>query len=370
VVGPRTTTPHLIDSGRTEAQTSWLGRHAIAGSVVIAALTGVALQLTHIIDFQEHVAMLVGWNLSVRFVDFGFRMVLGAVVVLGLLPWLFEYARFRPWFDGYLRRLRLTWGPTPGFRLWVSAASVVIMAAIIGSLAAHFDVLRGDLDFALEDSRWFIVILALVPGLWEELAFRGLMLSNLQRRYHPWIAIVLTALFFGLFHISNLLLRDLGQATTEMIMAARSPSGGDKPWYGRRRHLREPDHRLSGPDRHRRVAARSTTPHRVRQHTRGTENGGEVCGRLVCRTKSQPTTRSHRQERSDSLPPPRSGRSRTSRGQRPPTGLSFARTDRRLSPPWPATADDRPSEQPSLASPPTPSWSTTVHDGDHSERAP
>lgn len=213
-------TPTLIDPGQTETRTSWLGKHPVAGSVVIAALTGVALQLTHMIDFQERVAALVGWNLSVRFVDLGFRMVLGAVVVLGLLPWLFGYVRSRPWLSGYLRRLRLTSGPAPRLTLWASAASVIIMAALIVGLAARFDVLRGDLDFVLEDSRWFILILALVPGVWEELAFRGLMLSNLQQRYHRWLAIVITSLFFGLFHISNLLLRDFDQVIMEMIMAA------------------------------------------------------------------------------------------------------------------------------------------------------
>ncbi|MDH4116323.1 MAG: CPBP family intramembrane metalloprotease [Acidimicrobiia bacterium] len=213
-------TPTLTDSGRTETGTSWLGKHPIAGSAVIAALTGVALQLTHMIDFQERVAALVGWNLSVRFVDFGFRMALGAVVVLELLPWLFGYMRSRTWFRGYLRRLCLTSGPAPRFTLSASAASVAIMAALIGGLAARFDVLRLDLDFVLDDSRWFIVILALVPALWEELAFRGLMLTNLQQRHHRWIAIVTTALFFGLFHISNLLLRDFDQVIMEMIMAA------------------------------------------------------------------------------------------------------------------------------------------------------
>ncbi len=213
-------TPTLTDSGRTETGISWLGNHPIAGSAVIAALTGVALQLTHVIDFQDRVAALVGWNLSVRFADFGFRMALGAVVVLGLLPSVFGYVRSRPWFGSYLRRLRLTSGPTRRFTLRASAASVVIMVALIGGLAASFDVLRVDVDFVLDDSRWFVVILALVPALWEELAFRGLMLTNLQQRHHRWTAIVTTALFFGLFHISNLLLRDFDQVIMEMTMAA------------------------------------------------------------------------------------------------------------------------------------------------------
>jgi membrane protease YdiL (CAAX protease family) len=205
---------------QTERRTVWLGDHPIAGSAVIALLAGLALQLTHMIDFQERVAEVVGWNVSVRFVDFGFRMALGALAVLAVLPWLFGFVRARPWFGRYLRRLRLTGGPVPRLTLAVSAASVVIMAALIVGLASGVDGLRSDLDSVLDDSVWFVVVLSLVPGIWEELAFRGLTLSNLRHRYRPWVAIVISSVFFGLFHISNLLLRDLGQVTMEMIMAA------------------------------------------------------------------------------------------------------------------------------------------------------
>jgi len=211
---------NLTKPGRTEASTGWLSDHPIVGSTVIAVLTAVALQLTHMIDFQDRVDAMVSGDISVLFLDFGFRTVLGAVAVLGVLPWLFGYWRSRPWFGDYLRQLRFLAGPMPRLTLAASAASVVIMAALMVGLAARFDVLRGDLDFVLDDSRWFIVVLALVPGLWEELAFHGLTLSNLQRRYHPWVAILISSLFFGLYHISNLLLQDLAQVTMGMILAA------------------------------------------------------------------------------------------------------------------------------------------------------
>lgn len=213
---PRT----LTTPAQTETRNAWLGDHPIAGSVVIALLTGIALQLTHMIDFQERVAEVVGWTVSVRFIDFGFRTAMGALVVLAVLPRLFGYARSRPWFGEYLGRLRLTGGPAPRLTLAISAASVVIMAALMAGVASRFDGLRSDLDSVLDDSVWFIVVLSLVPGIWEELAFRGLMLSNLQQRYHPWMGILISSVFFGLFHISNLLLRDLGQVSMEMIMAA------------------------------------------------------------------------------------------------------------------------------------------------------
>jgi len=75
-----------------------------------------------------------------------------------------------------------------------------------------------------------MVVLALVPGLWEELAFRGLILSNLQDRYRPWVAIAISSLLFGLFHISNLLLLGPDQVIMEMVMAAVVPWRGGMPW--------------------------------------------------------------------------------------------------------------------------------------------
>ena len=212
-------TPILMELEPTQTRTTWLGDHPIAGSVAITLLTGAALQLTHLIDFQDRVAELVGWNVSVRFVDFAFRTLLGAVTVLAVLPWLFGHVGRRPWLGNYLRYVRLNVGPVPRLTFAGSTISVSVMLALIVGLAAGSSSLRGEPDFILEDSRWFILILALVPALWEELAFRGLMLSNLQRHFRTWAAILISSVLFGFFHISNLLLRDLGEVIPEMILA-------------------------------------------------------------------------------------------------------------------------------------------------------
>ena len=42
---------------------------------------------------------------------------------------------------------------------------------------------------------------ALVPAIFEELFFRGFLLPPLTRRFRPWLAISLSAVIFGLFHI-------------------------------------------------------------------------------------------------------------------------------------------------------------------------
>lgn len=52
-----------------------------------------------------------------------------------------------------------------------------------------------------EDSFWqLLVVVAIVPAVCEELAFRGFILSGLRHVGHKWRAIVVSSLFFGMAH--------------------------------------------------------------------------------------------------------------------------------------------------------------------------
>ncbi len=216
--GQRMITRTQLDPNGARGST-WLGEHPIAGSVAITVLTGLGLQLTHLVDFQERVAAVVGWNLWLRFIDFGFRTICGVLVVLIILPFLFGYRRDPPWLLRYLRRIRLVPGDAPRLTVMATAASAAILVALLIGAGASLGALEINPNYWINDARWFIVILALVPGIWEELAFRGLMLTNLQQRYHPWVAIAVSGVFFGLMHFTNLVLREPSQVVFEVIMA-------------------------------------------------------------------------------------------------------------------------------------------------------
>jgi sodium transport system permease protein len=48
----------------------------------------------------------------------------------------------------------------------------------------------------------YLVALALLPAICEEIAFRGLILSGLRQRFHAGGAIVLSSLLFALYHLN------------------------------------------------------------------------------------------------------------------------------------------------------------------------
>jgi sodium transport system permease protein len=47
-----------------------------------------------------------------------------------------------------------------------------------------------------------ILFLAILPGICEEIAFRGTLLYGLRRRYHPVGLTLIVGFVFGLFHIA------------------------------------------------------------------------------------------------------------------------------------------------------------------------
>jgi len=67
---------------------------------------------------------------------------------------------------------------------------------------------------------WFIFILALIPGIWEELAFRGIILALLLDKFSKKKAFLINGLLFGFFHIFNLILgRDLSSVLFQLLYA-------------------------------------------------------------------------------------------------------------------------------------------------------
>ena len=52
---------------------------------------------------------------------------------------------------------------------------------------------------------WFNLIYMLRPGIWEEVAFRGVILNLQKKRYKQWAVVLINGIIFGLFHLTNLI---------------------------------------------------------------------------------------------------------------------------------------------------------------------
>ena len=109
-----------------------------------------------------------------------------------------------------VERLGLRW-PTisPLLLACLLLGSVPVLLVSVGIVVAIETVIPGDESVLLlyknMTNGWavvFIVLIGVLPGFGEELFFRGFIQRRMLQRYRPWLAIGITSLVFGLFHVT------------------------------------------------------------------------------------------------------------------------------------------------------------------------
>ena len=83
--------------------------------------------------------------------------------------------------------------------------STYIFGNIFGTYIFDLDVIFGNPGTSISIYGWFLFILMLIPGIWEEVSFRGVISTLNLRKYSKRTVLIVVALIFGLFHFFNLL---------------------------------------------------------------------------------------------------------------------------------------------------------------------
>jgi membrane protease YdiL (CAAX protease family) len=75
-------------------------------------------------------------------------------------------------------------------------------------------------NFFLIGGSWFLFIFMLIPGIWEEVSFRGVILNLQSKRYKKTTVILLNGVLFGLFHFTNALGGNFMMVVFQVIYAS------------------------------------------------------------------------------------------------------------------------------------------------------
>jgi membrane protease YdiL (CAAX protease family) len=144
------------------------------------------------------------------------------LVLLPLVLYLMIGFSFREFFS--LLRFNLKQGNKTN--LLLSLIIIFTLICCIAISAVFLDVFT--LNFSLLISPdyenglgWFIFIFALIPGIWEEIAFRGIIFSFLLSKYSVKKAVIVDGVLFSIFHIFNYLIlqQDLVSVLFQSIAA-------------------------------------------------------------------------------------------------------------------------------------------------------
>jgi sodium transport system permease protein len=92
-----------------------------------------------------------------------------------------------------------------GIALWPAAHELFLFNEWLGIITLRADQMAA-VKSLLEEWQgispiWILVTLAIVPGIFEEMFFRGFFFTALRKVLAPWKTIVVTAILFGLFHV-------------------------------------------------------------------------------------------------------------------------------------------------------------------------
>ncbi len=98
--------------------------------------------------------------------------------------------------------------------------SSYITANIFGDYIFDLEVIFGTPGSSIAVFGWFFFIIMLIPGIWEEVAFRGVITKLNLRRYSQRTTMIIVSVLFGLVHFVNLLVGyDLMPTIIQVIYA-------------------------------------------------------------------------------------------------------------------------------------------------------
>jgi len=162
-----------------------------------------------------------GWSLlQIILIITLIRLILVGLVGIFLLPIILGEKGVRERLSGFLRfDLKV-------FLAGILSFTLFCILGIVLSVVLGLDLDKLSVIFKLPDLRpdpdvigWGYFLIALVPGVWEELVFRGWIQSKLRKKLSPWASVILSSLFFSLFHFSNLIDQAPIQVILGVIMA-------------------------------------------------------------------------------------------------------------------------------------------------------
>jgi len=140
-------------------------------------------------------------NFIIFFISVGFLILLWQIIV----PFGLKLPNGKQDFVEYSRSIRLS-NVKPLWRNIMIGLGAIVMYGFSTVLMGE---ILGDYIFVpnlyLLGLNWFLFVLMLIPGIWEEISFRGVILQLELKKYSYTTVILLNGIIFGLFHFVNVI---------------------------------------------------------------------------------------------------------------------------------------------------------------------
>lgn len=148
------------------------------------------------------------------------RFAVGAVLVLYLIPYLFHYTASN-WSIKYMVKIDqkdLWFGVLSGSLFVITG---ILIAFLLGADTINIGILTSQPDVYVDPDvvGWMYFVLAIIPAIWEELMFRGLLLQKLLTQYSNSTSLLVSSGLFALYHFTQILYVPFGVVIGEVLLS-------------------------------------------------------------------------------------------------------------------------------------------------------
>ncbi len=187
----------------------------ILGGLVVLVLFNIFPFFASLIEIIFFPILLTLPYVGLLFVEF--LVIEGFLILLFLLvvPKVLKLPCRDEAFNDYTRTIGLTKVNPLGRNLLIGLGCFAIFGIVVWIGANLLGTFYWAPEFLFRDPNpsflgiasfgWFIWIFMIRPGLWEEVAFRGVILPLLSRKYKQIISILISGVIFGLAHAFNII---------------------------------------------------------------------------------------------------------------------------------------------------------------------
>ena len=180
-----------------ETRESFLSQRILLAFIILEVLNWSSLLIST--DICDFLALDLVTGFPIRF---GIR----AILFLGIVPFILKIPNGQKSFTEYLEDIRITNYKPARRSLIVTIGSIFFLLgglALAGILYGNFS-----LDFSLIASNESpLILIAINAGLWEEIMWRGIVLTLFLKRYSVRTSIAINTVLFALSHLINFLSR-------------------------------------------------------------------------------------------------------------------------------------------------------------------
>lgn len=182
--------------------------YPLLSGILVTGVFSLVLSINVIFRIKESLITAGFSDFLVYFTDFSIRFLSGTIIVIIIVLLMKSFSTNNISIKEYIRT-------DMGFSKGISTKKT-FLAGIISPLcyfiiciivASGLGAFKLDLDIIFRNPDvttgvgWFIFLYALIPGIWEEIAFRGIILNSVKSKYSANFAILVSSILFGLFHV-------------------------------------------------------------------------------------------------------------------------------------------------------------------------